>query len=566
MMDTPKRPRSALHSLSLRGYSIDMPLPLLLNSSLLQMFCLSPIKPVKSVHVTQTFNQLSFASLPSIFTSPHVSSHKESRFLKCSTDPSKPKLSSVDGTKVSTIEEADVDVQENFDPGVSLGEVSFDLDNEPSRIAIELPQTLKYDCGSPGCDPTPCVIEMNCVSQSTFKSRAIVPFVQEASQKGLLEEVQESSKKGLSDGVEVAATFQIERKRETIGSEWESLIPETSDLLIFSSPNDSEAFRGVIQKSLDPSTTFCSTLVSHFPQDDIGDYQVQTEETGGLGEINHFNESLEDNDVTNFVSGSLTDYMENRMSTPYSIQPDSNLHRGFRRRCLDFETLAARRKIMLLLLKSPSLSLSPPFLNTAWGAILISVTLILLFGEIIPQSVCSRYGLAIGVKVAPFVRVLVWICFPVAYPISKLLDFLLGHGHIALFRRAELKTLVDLHGNEAGKGGELTHDETTIIAGALELTEKKAKDAMTPISETFAIDINAKLDRELMSLILEKGHSRVPVYYEHPKNIIGLILLIIQLREIGGLMDDWLTDHVTSRLPSLSSPDDLFNFFNELRD
>lgn len=41
----------------------------------------------------------------------------------------------------------------------------------------------------------------------------------------------------------------------------------------------------------------------------------------------------------------------------------------------------------------------------------------------------------------------------------------------------------------------MTHDETTIIAGALELTEKTASDAMTPISETFAIDINAKLDR-----------------------------------------------------------------------
>ncbi|XVF68157.1 hypothetical protein PTKIN_Ptkin10aG0181300 [Pterospermum kingtungense] len=144
---------------------------------------------------------------------------------------------------------------------------------------------------------------------------------------------------------------------------------------------------------------------------------------------------------------------------------------------------------------------------------------------IIPQSVCSRYGLAIGATVAPFVQVLVWICFPVAYPISKLLDFLLGHGHVALFRRAELKTLVNLHGNEAGKGGELTHDETTIIAGALELSEKTAKDAMTPISETFAIDINAKLDRDLMGLILEKGHSRVPVYYEQPTNIIGLILV-----------------------------------------
>ncbi|KAL0384352.1 UNVERIFIED_CONTAM: DUF21 domain-containing protein [Sesamum radiatum] len=182
----------------------------------------------------------------------------------------------------------------------------------------------------------------------------------------------------------------------------------------------------------------------------------------------------------------------------------------------------------LLICNAAAMEALPIFLDSlvsAWGAILISVTLILLFGEIIPQSVCSRYGLAIGAAVAPVVRVLVWICFPVAYPISKLLDLLLGHRHRALFRRAELKTLVNLHGNEAGKGGELTHDETTIIAGALELSEKTAGDAMTPISETFAIDINAKLDRSLMNLILEKGHSRVPVYYEQPTNIIGLVLV-----------------------------------------
>ncbi|XP_042042928.1 DUF21 domain-containing protein At2g14520-like [Salvia splendens] len=181
----------------------------------------------------------------------------------------------------------------------------------------------------------------------------------------------------------------------------------------------------------------------------------------------------------------------------------------------------------LLICNAAAMEALPIFLDSlisAWGAILISVTLILLFGEIIPQSICSRHGLAIGATVAPVVRVLVWICFPVAYPISKLLDSLLGHGHRALFRRAELKTLVNLHGNEAGKGGELTHDETTIIAGALELGDKTASDAMTPISEIFAIDINAKLDRVLMNEILEKGHSRVPVYYEQPTNIIGLIL------------------------------------------
>jgi len=41
--------------------------------------------------------------------------------------------------------------------------------------------------------------------------------------------------------------------------------------------------------------------------------------------------------------------------------------------------------------------------------------------QIIPQSVCSRHGLAIGATVAPFVRVLVWICLPVAWPISKVI-------------------------------------------------------------------------------------------------------------------------------------------------
>lgn len=47
---------------------------------------------------------------------------------------------------------------------------------------------------------------------------------------------------------------------------------------------------------------------------------------------------------------------------------------------------------------------------------------------------------------------------------------------------------------QAGKGGELSHHETSIITGAMDLTEKTAKDAMTPISEIFSLDINSKLD------------------------------------------------------------------------
>ncbi|KAL2504094.1 DUF21 domain-containing protein [Abeliophyllum distichum] len=182
----------------------------------------------------------------------------------------------------------------------------------------------------------------------------------------------------------------------------------------------------------------------------------------------------------------------------------------------------------LLIGNSLAMESLPIFLDKLvppWAAVLMSVTLILVFGEILPQAICTRYGLTVGATVAPFVQLLLWAFFPIAYPISKVLDWMLGKGHSALLRRAELKTFVDFHGNEAGKGGDLTHDETTIIAGALELTEKTAKDAMTPILKAFSIDLDRTLNLETLNAIMTMGHSRVPVYYRNPNNIIGIILV-----------------------------------------
>ncbi|EPS59143.1 hypothetical protein M569_15667, partial [Genlisea aurea] len=90
----------------------------------------------------------------------------------------------------------------------------------------------------------------------------------------------------------------------------------------------------------------------------------------------------------------------------------------------------------------------------------------------------------------------------------QILDMVLGKKkRNALLGREELKTLITMHGNEAGRGGELSHDETTIISGALDLTEKTAKDAVTPLSHVFSLDLDAKLDDETVNMILCKGHS-----------------------------------------------------------
>ncbi|XAR61768.1 hypothetical protein NMG60_11016280 [Bertholletia excelsa] len=221
----------------------------------------------------------------------------------------------------------------------------------------------------------------------------------------------------------------------------------------------------------------------------------------------------------------------------------------------------------LLIGNSLAMESLPIFLDKLvppWAAVLMSVTLILMFGEILPQAICTRYGLTVGATVAPLVHVLLWVFFPIAYPISKVLDWMLGKGHAVLLRRAELKTFVNFHGNEAGKGGDLTRDETTIIAGALELTEKTAKDALTPITKAFSLDLDATLNLETLNEIMTKGHSRVPVYSGDPSNIIGLVL-VKNLLTVDPEDAVPLRKMIIRKIPRVSEDMPLYDILNEFQ-
>ncbi|CAI9264773.1 unnamed protein product [Lactuca saligna] len=222
--------------------------------------------------------------------------------------------------------------------------------------------------------------------------------------------------------------------------------------------------------------------------------------------------------------------------------------------------------VTLLLCNAASMEALPIYLDKIFNqvvAIVLSVTFVMFFGEVIPQAVCTRYGLAIGSSFIWLVRILMIICYPIAYPISKILDFLLGHNE-ALFRRAQLKALVSIHGQEAGKGGELTHDETTIINGALDLTEKTAEEAMTPIESTFSLDVNSNLDLEAMRKILAKGHSRVPVYSGNPRNVIGL-LLVKSLLTIQAETETPVSAVSIRKIPRVPAHMPLYEILNEFQ-
>jgi metal transporter CNNM len=133
-----------------------------------------------------------------------------------------------------------------------------------------------------------------------------------------------------------------------------------------------------------------------------------------------------------------------------------------------------------------------------------------------------------------------------------------------LFRRAQLKALVSIHGKEAGRGGDLTHDETTIIQGALDLTEKTVLDSMTPIESTFSLDIQSKLDWETLEKILARGHSRVPVYDGNPRNIIGL-LLVKSLVTVRAEDETPLSAVSIRRMPRVGSDMPLYDILNEFQ-
>ncbi|XP_072521393.1 metal transporter CNNM4 isoform X3 [Salminus brasiliensis] len=155
------------------------------------------------------------------------------------------------------------------------------------------------------------------------------------------------------------------------------------------------------------------------------------------------------------------------------------------------------------------------------GAVAASTIGIVIFGEIVPQALCSRHGLAVGANTILLTKFFMLLTFPLSYPVSKLLDCILGQEMGTVYNREKLVEMLKV----TEPYNDLVKEEMNMIQGALELRTKTVEDVMTPLNNCFMIHSDAVLDFNTMSEIMESGYTRIPVFEDERTNIVDILFV-----------------------------------------
>nr|CDJ84155.1 Protein of unknown function DUF21 and Cystathionine beta-synthase domain containing protein [Haemonchus contortus] len=166
---------------------------------------------------------------------------------------------------------------------------------------------------------------------------------------------------------------------------------------------------------------------------------------------------------------------------------------------------------------------------------IIPTLFIMLFSEVIPQVICTKYALPIGSRCRHLMVFFMVLTFPASYPLSKLLDYVVGK---EIRMTIDRRMLGDLMRQQQQKYE--TVNMADVLENAMNLQVRRVRDVMTPIEKVFMISdktqVNAKLKRQLS----ENRHTRIPVYRGDDRNCIIGVLNVKDLL----LIDDSLDLHV----------------------
>ncbi|MGB0909357.1 MAG: hemolysin family protein [Nitrospirales bacterium] len=148
------------------------------------------------------------------------------------------------------------------------------------------------------------------------------------------------------------------------------------------------------------------------------------------------------------------------------------------------------------------------------------ILIVLMFGEIVPKSLCQKYAeTAVQIMAYP----VYWfekIFSPALYVLEPFILKMTGGRSLTLHyaTEEELKLMLDA----GDKAGVLETEEVKMIKNVFEFTDLTAEDVMTPRIYMFGLEANQTLDEAREELFKSK-FSRIPVYDDDLDNITGIL-------------------------------------------
>lgn len=153
----------------------------------------------------------------------------------------------------------------------------------------------------------------------------------------------------------------------------------------------------------------------------------------------------------------------------------------------------------------------------------VMTLLVLVFGEVIPKNLAAAHAESWAMLVAPFIQLMSVVLTPVVFLLTKLSDFIVrfskkNEEEDPTITEDEFKILVNV-GQEEGVFDE---SETEMINSIMEFDETYVKAIMVPRIDIVAVEADDSV-QEALSLIIDGGHSRIPVYEDSIDNIVGIL-------------------------------------------
>ena len=175
-------------------------------------------------------------------------------------------------------------------------------------------------------------------------------------------------------------------------------------------------------------------------------------------------------------------------------------------------------------------SLSALFLSSIFGwseftILIISSTIILLFGEIIPKYFARELADQMVVLTSIPLRVCSYILYPFVKITSAFSNKIMQSSSIKsdniyhLFDKEDIKGLI----KESESAGIVDKKDSELISKVIELGDQRVYEAMKPRTEIVGIEIKKDIN-EALSVFIDSGFSKLPVYEDNLDNIKGVLL------------------------------------------